>query len=242
MPTRLKIITYNLHKGVGHRGPSLVAAIDALRERAPDVLACQEVFHPPAGERGQSEIIRERLGHVHVFAPNSFYRRGCHGNATFTAYDVTAHSNIDATESYFERRGFLRTRLRHAGGELELLNVHFSLTRRQRKHQWAKLFAIVQGCGDVPVLVCGDFNDWSADLDRMALNTRVLHNALWALPRPARRTFPSRRPMLPLDRIYFRGLRLVSIDVLRGAPWRDLSDHLPVEATFAAVPHEPTAG
>jgi endonuclease/exonuclease/phosphatase family metal-dependent hydrolase len=237
MPEQLKVITYNLHKGVDRRGQkSLLAAIDALRRREPDVLACQEVFHPPAGQRGQCEDIRERLGHVHVFAPNAFYRRGCHGNATFTTFTVTAHANIDATESYFERRGILRTRLQHAHGELELLNVHFSLTRRQRKRQWAKLFAAVQHFPDVPLLACGDFNDWSADLDRLALSTGVLHNALWALPKPARRTFPSRRPMLALDRIYFRGLRLLSIDVLRGPPWRDLSDHLPVEATFAALP------
>lgn len=239
MPERLKVITYNLHKGVGYRGRnSLDEVIDALRERKPDVLACQEVFHPPAGERGQSEHIREQLGHVHVFAPNAFYRRGCHGNATFTSFTVAAHANIDATESRFERRGMLRTRLHHGDGELELINVHFSLTGQQRKRQWAKLFALVQSYGDMPVLVCGDFNDWSADLDRLALNTRVLHNALWALPHPARRTFPSRRPMLPLDRIYFRGLRLLSVEVLRGAPWRDLSDHLPVEATFASVPRQ----
>jgi len=237
MSGQIKLITYNLHKGVGRSGrTSLAHAIDALRARAPDVLACQEVFHPPAGEVGQSEVIREHLGHVHVFAPNAFYRRGCHGNATFTAYTVTAHRNIDATESYFERRGILRTRLQHDRGELELLNVHFSLTRGQRRRQWAKLFAAIQDTGSTPLVACGDFNDWSGDLDRLALSTGVVHNALWSLPKPARRTFPSRRPVLALDRVYFRGLRLVSVNVLTGEPWSDLSDHLPVETVFAEVP------
>jgi endonuclease/exonuclease/phosphatase family metal-dependent hydrolase len=232
----IRVITYNLHKGVGRGGrQTLIAAVDALQQCAPDVLACQEVFHPPTGQRGQSDQIRKLLNHAHVFAPNTFYRRGCHGNATFTSLAVLAHANIDVTESYFERRGILRTRLRHQDGELELLNVHFSLTRRQRERQWAKLASTVLQASDVPVLVCGDFNDWSADLDRKAMRTGLLHNALWTLPKPARRTFPSRRPLLALDRIYFRGLRLLAIDVLRGPPWSALSDHLPVQATFAFV-------
>lgn len=237
MPARFKIITYNLHKGVGRYGRNaLGAAIDALREREPDVLACQEVFHPPAGEVGQSELIRAHLGHVHVFGPNAFYRRGCHGNATFTAFDVTAHRNIDITESYFERRGILRTRLRHAHLDIDLLNVHFSLTRGQQRRQWAKLFATIQEVGSTPLVVCGDFNDWSGELDRLAMSTGALHNALWSLPRPARRTFPSRRPILALDRVYFRSVRLESVSVLRGKPWTELSDHLPVEAVLRELP------
>ncbi len=234
MSDHLRVITYNLHKGIGGRGRStLVATIDALRQRQPDVLACQEVFHPPAGQLGQCEVIRRELGLRHVFAPNAFYRRGCHGNATFTAFTIAAHKNIDVTESYFERRGILRTRLQLPHGEIELLNVHFSLTQAQRRRQWAKLFSAFQHDPDVPVVACGDFNDWSGDLDRLARETHFLNNALWPLPKNARRTFPSRRPLLALDRIYFRGLRLLTIEVLRGTPWQDLSDHLPVEATFA---------
>lgn len=237
MRQRLKVITYNLHKGVGRGGAqALERAAHALAEREPDVVACQEVFHPPAGQLGQSETLRAALGHVHVFGPNAFYRRGCHGNATFTGFEVTGHANIDVTESYFERRGILRTSLRHEVGPLELLNVHLSLTRRQRRRQWARLFAAIQHCGAHPLLICGDFNDWSSDLDRLAQASGVVHNALWSLPKPARRTFPSRRPVLALDRIYFRGLRLVSVDVLRGKPWDSLSDHLPVEAVFEDAP------
>lgn len=238
MRQQLKVITYNLHKGLGRGGRSMLEdAALALADRQPDVVACQEVFHPPAGQSGQSETLRSALGHVHVFGPNAFYRRGCHGNATFTGFEVTDHGNIDITESYFERRGILRTSLRHTVGHLEILNVHLSLTRRQRRRQWARLFAAIQACGERPLLVCGDFNDWSSDLDRMALASGAVHNALWSLPKPARRTFPSRRPVLPLDRIYFRGLRLVSVDVLRGRPWNALSDHLPVEAVFEDAPH-----
>ncbi len=230
---RYRVITYNLHKGVGPRGRDILHhAVAALRARRPDVLACQEVFHPGGDRPGQSETIRRALGHVHVFGPNAFYRRGCHGNATFTALDVVSHTNIDNTESFFERRGILRTRLRTDADEIEVLNVHLSLTPAQRRRQWARLMASVDRASDLPLLACGDFNDWSGELDRRARDGGRLHNALWDLDRPRRRTFPSTRPLLPLDRIYYRGMRLVEVRVLQGEPWRTLSDHLPVEATF----------
>ncbi|MFA9441710.1 EEP domain-containing protein, partial [Uliginosibacterium sp. sgz301328] len=42
--------------------------------------------------------------------------------------------------------------------------------------------------------------------------------------RPAR-TFPSRRPLLPLDRIYVRNVKTRGSRVLASRPWSHLSDH-----------------
>ena len=42
------------------------------------------------------------------------------------------------------------------------------------------------------------------------------------------RTFPSVRPMLRMDRIYVRGLRVRSVEVL--TEWATISDHLPLAA------------
>jgi len=39
------------------------------------------------------------------------------------------------------------------------------------------------------------------------------------------RTFPSPRPLLPVDRIYVRDAQVVATDVLRARPWSRLSDH-----------------
>jgi endonuclease/exonuclease/phosphatase (EEP) superfamily protein YafD len=40
-------------------------------------------------------------------------------------------------------------------------------------------------------------------------------------------------PVLPLDRIYYRGLKLKSAHILKGRPWNLLSDHLPVLGHFS---------
>lgn len=232
----LKILTYNLHKGRSPLRRDVLAHVaEALAEREPDLLFCQEVFHGEDDARHQSKVLTAALGHAHVFGPNSFYRRGCHGNATFARLPVAQHMNIDVTSSWFERRGILHASLQGEGAVIETLNVHFGLTGGQRRRQWRRLLESLPDDPDQPVVVCGDFNDWSAELDRLARGSGVLHNALWAQPRTARRSFPAKRPIFALDRIYLRGFHVHSAVVLRGRPWTRLSDHLPVEAIVEPV-------
>lgn len=230
----MRIITYNLHKGRGRgRGSDsiLAEAVHAVAERSPDLLMCQEVYHGIEADLEQCRFITERIGHAHVFGPNRSYRDGCHGNATFARWPIARHRNIDVSESSLEKRGILHVDLRDdaSGVEIATLNTHFSLTGRQRKRQWFKLIQALPHDASVPVIACGDFNDWTGSLDRMARRTGLLENALWHLPRVERRSFPAHRPMLGLDRVYVRGFRVSSVRVLREEPWRRLSDHLPVE-------------
>ncbi|MFY7905681.1 MAG: endonuclease/exonuclease/phosphatase family protein, partial [Burkholderiaceae bacterium] len=46
-------------------------------------------------------------------------------------------------------------------------------------------------------------------------------------------TFPSRLPVLHLDRIYARGLQPLHAQVPHGRAWARMSDHLPLIAEFA---------
>ena len=46
------------------------------------------------------------------------------------------------------------------------------------------------------------------------------------------KTFPSHRPMLQMDRVYFRQLNLLDCECLDAHPWGELSDHLPLYARF----------
>jgi endonuclease/exonuclease/phosphatase family metal-dependent hydrolase len=106
--------------------------------------------------------------------------------------------------------------------------VHLALFERGRERQ---LEEIIHYIGDLaqggPTIVAGDFNDWrnrvsapmrSAGFDEVF---EVLNGA------PAK-TFPSVRPMLPMDRIYVRGLKIHSAQILY--EWMKLSDHLGITA------------
>lgn len=210
-------------------------AAEAVAERDPDLFLCQEVFHGIEEDLRQCHYLTAVIGHDHAFGPNAFYSKGCHGNATFARMPIVRHKNVDVTRSALEKRGILMVRMESEQGPFEVLNLHFSLTGRQRRWQWRQLMDQLPENPDTPVLVAGDFNDWNGQLDRRARSAGLLRNALWTLPGTERRTFPARRPLFSLDRIYFRGLRLVSVEVLDGEPWRELSDHLPVEAVFEPI-------
>ncbi len=233
---RVKVISYNLHKGRCRRNRSdiLDEAARALAARTPDVLVCQEVFHGLEHGLLQSHFITQQLGddHDHAFGPNAFYRQGCHGNATFARLPIGHRENRDITESFFERRGILRTTLHADAGDFDVLNTHFSLTGRQRRKQWQKLRECLPEDPLRPVVAAGDFNDFYGTLDRRIRNSGLLASAMWELSPRDRRTFPSHRPLFGLDRIYFRGFELENVRVLRGDPWSELSDHLPIEAVL----------
>lgn len=232
-PSTVRIITYNLHKGKGAANrDSIPDAADALAAREPSVLMCQEVFHGKVDSVKQCDHIADALAHDHAFGPNAFYQRGCHGNATFSQFTVENHENHDITHWRLEKRGILQTFLRHQDTAFVAYNVHFSLTAGQRRKQWMKLLELLEQEPDIPAIVCGDFNDWSGEIDRLALNSLHLESVQQHLSPQQRKTFPARRPLLGLDRIYFRGLKCLSARVLRGEPWNRLSDHLPLEADF----------
>lgn len=237
VPASVKVITYNFHKGRAARGGRSIVeeAAQALREREADLLLCQEVFHTADDVSHQSRELSALLGLEHWFGPNRFYQRGCHGNATFTRYNVRRSANIEITHSFFERRGILHTLIELEDFALEVLNTHFSLTHGQRRRQLSTLLQNIPEHPTVPVLVAGDFNDWHGRLDRIIHRQRHFENALRLLPPRQRRTYPSRRPLLSLDRIYYRGFKLLDVRVLRGDPWTGLSDHLPVEAQVVPI-------
>jgi endonuclease/exonuclease/phosphatase family metal-dependent hydrolase len=230
----VRVITYNLHKGksagrAGSQRSILEEAVHAIAERQPDLFLCQEVYHGIEDDVQQCHFITEVIGHDHVFGPNRSYGEGCHGNATFARMRVARHTNIDVSESFLEKRGILHATLVVDRGSCETYNTHFSLTARQRRRQWFRLIEALPVDHAVPVIIGGDFNDWTGSLDRMARRTGLIENALWQLPRALRQSFPATGPRLALDRVYVRGFRVRAVQVLREAPWTWLSDHLPVE-------------
>jgi endonuclease/exonuclease/phosphatase family metal-dependent hydrolase len=232
----MKLISYNIHRGVDRRGrPCLDAIADALADLRPDLLACQEVLRPGSGA-DQAERLAGRLGLCPLFEPNATTRHGPLGNAILGPAEAVPIGNLDLSVPGSEPRGALRARV---GRTLELWNTHLGLSARQRALQWQRLCDHLPAA-DVALVLCGDFNDWRGGLDR-AVRQAGLRSALDARPRPERRTFPAHRPWLALDRVYCRGIAIASAQVLRGAPWNVLSDHLPVEVRFAIPPDEPPA-
>ena len=84
-----------------------------------------------------------------------------------------------------------------------------------------------------PIILGGDFNDWQGGFGKVLEAQLGMHEAYRQLHGKYARTFPSNRPMLCMDRIYFRGVKLHEADCHGRKPWGELSDHLPLYAHFS---------
>lgn len=223
----MRIMTHNLAGGARRgAGSGWAEAVAPLRA---DIVALQEVLDTVTGSR--LDRLAETLGLHAVFAGNFPSPRGVLGNALLSETRIVEYDNVDVSWPRREPRGILRVRLETG---LEVFNVHFGLRLRERCSQWSR---VLEMCDHLhgPVLVCGDFNDWSGVIDRSARRAGLV-NALRLETR--RRTYPAILPLFALDRIYVNGLETVAAEVLRGRPWSRVSDHLPVVADLAP----PTGG
>lgn len=256
--TTLRVATYNIHKGVQGVGPlkrleihNLGRAVAALQA---DVVCLQEVRayhrrlqhrfgHWPAGDQAQ---FLAPPGYHAVYRTNAVTRHGEHGNAVLSRFAVLAHGHQDVSDHRFEQRGLLHVALAVPGGGTDLgvagaarplaaptsaqtvhvIVVHLGLIHasRQRQVQALGRFMAAHVAPDAPLIVAGDFNDWGERLHD-ALAALGLRSAAQRVP-----TFPSRWPLLPLDRIYARGLTVRSLATPHGGGWGRWSDHLPLIA------------
>jgi endonuclease/exonuclease/phosphatase family metal-dependent hydrolase len=243
---RLRVATYNIHKGVRGVGPgkrleihNLERGIQALEA---DIVCLQEVrlFHHrearrfqrthqgwPAG--GQADFLAPE-GFEVAYRTNAVTRHGEHGNALLSRWPLGEIGHHDVSDHRFEQRGLLHVPVAWGGETVHVVVAHFGLVHASRVRQVERLAAMLREEVPVhePLLVAGDFNDWGERLD--APMTRIgLHRAgARADARPGPATFPARVPVFALDRVYVRGFRCEAALVPRGMAWARMSDHLPL--------------
>lgn len=216
----------------------------AIKELDFDLLLLQEVaghhdhaHHEVEDENklaSQLEALADTAWPFHAYGKNSLFSGGFHGNAILSRFPIIKWHNIDITVAPLQPRGCLHAELEMSKNKrMHAMAVHLGLLQTERRIQVKRLSAYIEKHvkPDEPILMAGDFNDWRelisirfAKLDlKEAFKTHIGRHA---------RTFPSRYPMLCLDRIYFRGVELKGSSRLSGKPWTTLSDHLPLTGEF----------
>ncbi len=243
------VITYNLHKGFsagGRRRFVLPRMREALAASGADIVFLQEAqgAHSRHATRvrdwpdaTQFEFIADTLWTHHAYGRNAIYDEGHHGNAILSKYPLLAWENIDVSPYPFPAsRSLLHGRIEipPGGPTVHLVCIHFGFLPFERRPQIRRLCRHIEE--HIPhgqrLIVAGDLNDWSGRAERefnLALGLVEVHRALHG--RYAR-TYPARAPLLPLDRIYCRGVTPVACAPLTASPWQSLSDHAPLQAWF----------
>jgi endonuclease/exonuclease/phosphatase family metal-dependent hydrolase len=244
MSAKLRVVTLNIHKGLStfNRRMVIHELREGLRELKPDLVFLQEVQGHNHRHARRFEAWPEGSQHEflagdelkHVYGRNRIHQYGHYGNAILSRHAVVSFANEDISDHRFERRGMLHTVVRVPGWSrnLHCVCVHLSLHERGRRRQ---LDAIGERLAELasmrmPIIVAGDFNDWRQRATRILEERLGMTEVAKASGGRNFRTFPSVLPLLHLDRIYVRGLKVLSARVHGGAPWSLLSDHLAVSA------------
>lgn len=223
----LVVATYNVHRCIGRDGRSDPArTLEVLRELDADVIALQELQWQPGDALHLLHEFALRLGYVALAGPTLLQASGHYGNAVLTRLAVHATETLDLSVPGREPRGALDALLGSAGGTLRLLATHLGLCPYERRAQIRRLLARPRGAASATVLL-GDLNEWF-------LWGRPLH---WLRARfgrtPAPATFPARRPLLALDRIWVEPRALLRELRPHASPLaRVASDHLPLRAVL----------
>jgi len=225
MRRRISVATYNVHRWTGRNGrraPDPARAGFVISELKADVVALQEVLRPLRGE-DPLEAIADGLGLHVAFASTRVHKHGELGNAILSRWPMSGVSVLDLSFSRMERRLAMAAQFRFEGGVLDVLATHLGLGDRTRQRQVRSLLDHPQ-FHHGPTILLGDMNAWRRCKATRTLDREMHHNLDWPP------SFPSTRPVLALDRVYSRGVRILEIDTHASRAAKTASDHLPVVA------------
>lgn len=228
--TVLRVATYNVHGAVGADGrydPMRIVKI--IKAIDPDILAVQEIDtrRPRHGGLNQFELIGAETGLTGVVGGNIRDHSGEYGNALFTRFKVGGSRRIDLSVDRREPRGALDVELETPLGDIRVIATHLGLRGAERRIQIDRLIGGLGGSGGRTLLL-GDLNEWLPGSNRRLRRLTGRFPEGWCA-----RTWPSRRPIFALDRIYAapKPRRAESL-VWRTEGARSASDHLPFVVTM----------
>ena len=236
----LRVASWNIHKCIGtdgrfdpERTAEVIAEIDA------DVIALQEVDRRFGDRQGLLDLDRlaKRTGLEPVPVQGTLNSHGWCGNLLLVRRATVGEVHQIALPG-LEPRGALVTDIELEGfGSARIIAAHFGLLRQSRWRQMRRVMEAVTSV-EHPALLMGDLNEWrpggKSPFD-------LAHQSFGALPDPVP-SFPSRLPVLALDRIIPSQPGFLSpVRVHDTALARLASDHLPISAHLRPRPDQADA-
>jgi endonuclease/exonuclease/phosphatase family metal-dependent hydrolase len=227
IPRSVRILTWNIHKGIGaDRRYDLGRIIDLTRRHEPDIVALQEV-----DSRGRDPTnlplaaFKLALGTHAAEARTIVAEDGHYGHVLISRWPLEHVALHDVSIGRREPRCAIDAVIGTPRGSFRVIATHLGLGMGERKRQIGRLVELARTATEPEGLVMlGDFNDLHGEVRRALSKVLPAWSAL--------RTFPARRPIFKLDRIFCRPAGALT------QCWTDseagrASDHLPVIADLA---------
>ena len=222
------VASWNIHKGVGtDRKRDLARTAKVIGEMNADIVALQEAdtrFGTRTGLLDLHHLERE-TGLIPLPVKGVGPAHGWHGNlilAREADLDDLHQINLPG----FEPRGALIADMTLSGLPMRVVAAHLGLLPGSRSAQVAAILDKLSGLEARPTLLMGDLNEWRTDA-RSSLAGLRGH-----LPQsPIVRSFPTRLPFVPFDRIMACDRSELYDVTTHDTPLaRRASDHLPIRA------------
>ena len=222
-PECLRIASYNVHSCSGTDGKKDAGRIaQVIDELGCDTIGLQEVDY-------RLDSIAQQLGMQAIPGLTLARHDGPFGNALLTRRKVLDVRRVGFTYSRREPRNALDVDLEVNGETVRVIVTHLGLWPAERRYQVKKILEMIRATpSSERVIVLGDINEWLP----LGRPLRWM-NALFGRC-PAERSFPSRWPLVALDRVWVRPRHALLALKAHRTPLAELaSDHLPVKAIIA---------
>jgi endonuclease/exonuclease/phosphatase family metal-dependent hydrolase len=225
----IRVASYNIHKCVGtdrRRDPARILKV--LSEINADVVALQEAdlrFGERAGLLDLAALQAE-AGLVPVPIAGGGKNHGWHGNVVLVR-EAVVHDTRQIRLPGVEPRGALVVDMEAKALPLRVIATHLGLLRRSREQQVAKVLEAAQDARERTVLLMGDLNEWRIGRRSGLSGLGSIFGSVESFVP----SFPSRYPLLALDRILCHPRQQLRNIAVHSTPLsRVASDHLPITA------------
>ncbi|MGH9908692.1 MAG: endonuclease/exonuclease/phosphatase family protein [Pyrinomonadaceae bacterium] len=231
--TTLRVMTYNMHVGVGmDKKLDLQRIADVITRERPDLVGLQEVDRNVKRTEGKDEILElaKMLRMDYAFGHNLDYQGGQYGVAVLSRFLIQKvdHQRYENRREA-ERRGMVRVEVEVAGRTINFATTHLDYQYPDgRLFETEQMLRFLEGVKD-PLIVVGDFNDEPGGsacklmlekFDDAWISSRAKGDGL---------SYPADKPVKRIDYIFYRkgsGVRAKKALVVNTLA----SDHLPVIA------------
>ena len=226
---RLRVLTYNTRSATDIYGrPRLREQTALVRESTPDLVLLQEL-----ASRDHAEHFAELAGLPHLaFGAARKTRSGEFGNALLSRWPIEAVETHPVAPGWplSQARAVLAATIQSDGERIHVLATHFGLWPGEPE-QAAQVVLDAAAKRTGPMIVGGDFNRPRASAACHRHLRTTLTDAARTNGQSPQPTFPAPCPVLRLDYIYVRALRVHRLEVIESSA----SDHRPVLADLSVA-------
>ena len=238
---KMRIMTFNIQHCLDYQNDKIDIDlfVDSIKEINPDICGLNEVRGegPLEGYTDQTNALGDGLRYNRYFA-EAIKVEGTspYGNAFVTKYPIKSAETFAVPDPIFkyeigkyESRCVLKAVVDANGTDVMILVCHMGLALGERKNAVKTICRIIDET-DMPLILMGDFNALPDSNELKPLFERLSDTDSSAEIK-GKFTFPSYKPNIKIDYIFYKNLKCVSVKTIE----KVISDHYPIVAEFEII-------